>query len=166
MGGGPSVSTDDLGHAHYREVMGRFASGVTIVTTLDDDGPSGFTCQAFLSLSLDPELVALGAATSSRTWTRIQRVGRFCVNVLSDGQESLARAFAEKADLKFEGVGWHRGPLGTPVLEDTVAWAECDLLDVHPAGDHALAVGKVGAVGSGDGRPLVFYRGGYGTFGL
>lgn len=160
------MSADDLGHAHYREVMGRFATGVTVVTTLDDDGPSGFTCQAFLSLSLDPELVALGVATSSRTWNRIQRTGHLCVNVLSDRQEGLARAFAEKAEQKFEGVGWRRGPLGMPVLEDTVAWAECDLLDVHPAGDHALAVAKVVALGSGDGRPLVFYRGGYGTFGL
>ncbi len=160
------MSADELGHAHYREVLGRFATGVTVVTTLDADGPSGFTCQAFLSLSLDPELVAFAAGTSSRTWQRIQRAGRLCINLLSDRQESLARVFAEKTEHKFEGVGWHRSPLGMPLLEGTVGWIECELVEVHPAGDHALAVAKVGALGSGDGHPLVFYRGGYGTFGL
>src|ERR1700689_355253 len=78
----------------FREVMGHFATGVTIITAMEDDGPVGFTCQTFVSLSLDPPLVALAPGKSSTTWPRIARAGTFCVNVLAEDQEALSRDFA------------------------------------------------------------------------
>ena len=100
--------------ARFREVLGRFPSGVTIVTAVDDGEPVGFTCQAFNSLSIDPPLVALAPGKSSTTWPRIARAGVFCVNVLSEDQQALARVFAVSGADKFSGVGWSKGPHGAP----------------------------------------------------
>lgn len=153
-----------LEEARYREALGHFATGVTVVTTLDDDGPSGFTCQAFAALSLDPPLVVFAPAVDSRSWVRIRTRGLFCINVLAEEQEAVARVFAGKGDTKFSGVGWQQGSWGLPLLDDAVAWIECRLDAVHPGGDHALAVGFVLDVRVGNARPLLFFRGGYGGF--
>lgn len=145
-------------------MLGHFATGVTVVTTADEDGPWGFTCQAFAALSLSPPLVAFAPALTSLTWPRIQATGVFCVNVLDEAQEPMARVFATKGERKFGGVGWYPGVTGAPVLADVLAWVECRLERVHDGGDHVLAVGRVARVGVGRGRPLVFYRGGFGRF--
>ena len=164
-GGASGSAETELGEARLRQVLGRFASGVTVVTTQDHDGPWGFTCQAFTALSLSPALVAFAPARSSTTWPRIHASGVFCVNVLSETQEALGRAFATKDGAgKFEGVGWRAGVTGAPVLSDVLAWVECHLTGVHDVGDHLLAVGEVVELGTGGGRPLVFYRGGFGRF--
>jgi 3-hydroxy-9,10-secoandrosta-1,3,5(10)-triene-9,17-dione monooxygenase reductase component len=147
--------------ARFREVLGHFVSGVTVITTLDTDGPHGFTCQAFAALSLSPALVAFAPARTSLTWDRIRSTGVFCVNVLKEDQEALGRVFATKGDGKFEGVSWAPGATGCPILAGALAWVECELADVHDAGDHLLAIGRVLDLGVGDGHPLVFYRGGF-----
>jgi 3-hydroxy-9,10-secoandrosta-1,3,5(10)-triene-9,17-dione monooxygenase reductase component len=154
--------------SRFREVLGHFASGLTVVTAMDADGPVGFTCQAFMSLSLEPPLIALAPGKSSTTWPRIAPVGKFCVNVVSEDQEALARDFAvsgaEKAD-KFSGVGWTPGPAGAPILEGALAWIGCELVQSHDAGDHELIVAAVtDASVDPSGRPLLFYRGGFGRF--
>ena len=87
-----------------REVLGHFASGVTVVTAVTDDGPIGFTCQSFSSLSLDPPLVAFAPARTSRTWPRLREIGRFCVNVLAEGQDDVSQNFARSGADKFAGV--------------------------------------------------------------
>ncbi len=92
-----------------REVLGHFATGVTIVTAMEGVEPVGFTCQAFTSLSLDPPLVALAPGKSSTSWPRIAAAGSFCVNILADDQEALSRDFAVSGGDKFTGVGWRPG---------------------------------------------------------
>jgi len=160
----PSTGVPDIDQARFREVLGHFATGVTVVTATEDGQPVGFTCQSFTSLSLDPAMVALAPAKSSTSWPRIARAGAFCVNVLSDRQEALCRSFAVPGGDKFAGVGWHVGPCGTPMLEGSLAWVECELEAIHDAGDHELVIGRVLGLGVGEGRPLIFYRSGFGTF--
>lgn len=165
-------SDTDLGEPHphsfdearFREVLGHFPTGVTIVTAMADGAPVGFTCQTFTALSLDPPMVALAPAKSSTSWPRIARAGAFCVNILASEQEALCRNFAVSGGDKFAGVEWHHGPLGAPVLGDVLAWVECRLGEIHDAGDHELVTGSVVAMGVHSGRPLIFYRSGFGTF--
>ena len=147
----------------FKEVMGSFATGVAVVTAVDDGQPVGFTCQSVVSLSLDPAFVALAPGKSSTSWPRIQLAGHFCVNVLSDGQSELARRFAVSGGDKFPGVSWHSAVTGAPVLDGALAWADCRLELVHDAGDHEIVIGRALAVGIGpeDAEPLLYYRGRY-----
>jgi len=150
--------------ARFKEVLGHFATGVVVVTAMEDAVPVGFTCQSFTSLSLDPPMVALAPGKSSTSWPRIARVGTFCANILSEGQEALCRDFAVSGGDKFTGVGWRPASNGAPLLDGVLAWVECTLLLVHDAGDHELVVGQVDEMGVNSGRPLLFYRGGFGSF--
>lgn len=132
--------------------------------TATEDGPVGFTCQAFAALSLDPPMVLLAPAKSSTSWPRIAAAGSFCVNILASDQEALARSFSVSGGDKFAGVAWEGAPVtGAPLLAGVVAWAECELGQIHDSGDHELVTGRVVSLGVGDGLPLVFYRGGFGT---
>ncbi len=158
-GSAPTIDT-----ARYREVLGHFATGVAVVTTADEDGPAGFTCQAFNALSLEPALVVFAPSRTSLTWPRIEATKVFCGNVLSDTQEALGRVFATKSERKFDGVGWRPGTTGSPILHDALAWVECRLEVAHDGGDHLVAIGRVLDMGVGHGHPLLFYRGGYGRF--
>lgn len=150
--------------ARFREVLGHFATGVAVVTAMDDGAPVGFTCQAFSSLSLDPPMVALAPGKSSTSWPRIARAARFCVNVLAEDQEALSRDFARSGGDKFTGVGWRPAGNGAPLLDGVLAWIECTFVEAHEAGDHELVVGRVEDMGVNGGRPLLYYRGGFGTF--
>jgi 3-hydroxy-9,10-secoandrosta-1,3,5(10)-triene-9,17-dione monooxygenase reductase component len=141
--------------------MGSFATGVTVVTALDGATPVGFACQAFAALSLDPPLVLFCPGRTSATWPVIERAGRFCANVLADGQQELARRFGISGADKFAGVPWSPSPSG-PVLDGALTWVECAVEAVHEAGDHYLVTGRVTALGPcRAGRPLLFYRGRY-----
>lgn len=147
-----------------REVLGHFVSGVVVVTALGPDGPLGFTCQSFTSLSLDPPLVSFCPSRTSTTWPRIRTVGQFCVNVLAAGHEDLSRAFARSGTDKFAGVSWAAGRSGAPVLDGVSAWIDCALYAEHDGGDHTIAVGHVRDLGSDDSRsPLLYHRGRYGV---
>jgi 3-hydroxy-9,10-secoandrosta-1,3,5(10)-triene-9,17-dione monooxygenase reductase component len=158
------VPSPDIDAARFREVLGHFASGVTVVTAMEDV-PVGFTCQAFAALSLDPAMVLLAPAKSSTSWPRIAQAGAFCVNILASGQDALARSFSVSGGDKFVGVGWSGGPVtGAPVLDGALAWAECTLGEIYDSGDHELVTGLVVSLGVGEGQPLLFYRGGFGTF--
>ena len=150
----------------FRRVLGNFASGVTVVTAPaaeGEDGPAGFACQSFSSLSLDPPLVAFMVGRTSTTWPRIARAGVFCVNVLSAGQGPLCRAFARSGTDKFAGVDHDAAPVsGAPRLTGTLAWIDCTIHAVHTGGDHLIVVGRVNALGTGDGtdeQPLLFHKG-------
>lgn len=169
--------------AEFRCVLGHFASGVTIVTAHDPgdreahEGPAGFACQSFASLSLDPPLVAFMVARTSTTWPRIARAGSFCVNVLGAHQEALCRGFAVSGADKFAGVAYEAAPVtGSPLLDGVPAWIDCRVHTVHTGGDHLIVVGRVEALGAagptdeggegdGDGDdPLLFHRGRFGRF--
>jgi flavin reductase (DIM6/NTAB) family NADH-FMN oxidoreductase RutF len=150
----------------FRCVLGHFATGITVITAYDDDGPAGFACQSFTSLSLDPPLVAFMVARTSTTWPRIARAGSFCVNILGADQGELCRAFAVSGADKFAGVSHDGSPVtGSPRLEGVPAWIDCTIQTVHTGGDHLIVVGRVAALGSADeGEPLLFHRGKFGRF--
>lgn len=151
-----------LDSREFRRVFGHFCTGVTIVTTTDEDGPAGFACQAFAPLSLDPPLVLFCPQAGSDTWRRIRASGLFCVNVLGEGHGELSRAFGVRGADRFAGVPWTPSPAGAPILADALTWAECRLEAVHPGGDHEIVVGRVLTLGEcrGDG-PLLFFKGRY-----
>jgi 3-hydroxy-9,10-secoandrosta-1,3,5(10)-triene-9,17-dione monooxygenase reductase component len=154
----------NIEQGEFRTVLGHFASGVVVVTGGHEHSPTGFTCQSFFSLSLDPPLVALAPGKSSTSWPRVAEAGAFCANVLADDQEALARTFATSGADKFAGVGWSPAPTGVPRLHGALAWVDCTIATVHDAGDHHLVVARVVGLESGPGRPLLFYRGGFGGF--
>jgi 3-hydroxy-9,10-secoandrosta-1,3,5(10)-triene-9,17-dione monooxygenase reductase component len=158
--GGPERIVDP---SLLRDVLGHFASGVTVVTAVTGEGPIGFTCQAFSSLSLDPPLVAFAPARTSRTWPRLREIGRFCVNVLAEGQDAVSQNFARSAPDKFAGVPWTPSAHGSPVLTDIVAWIDGELWAEYDGGDHTIAVARVLDLGAHpERRPLLFHRGAYG----
>ncbi|MEW1614013.1 MULTISPECIES: flavin reductase family protein [unclassified Streptomyces] len=150
----------------FRRVLGHFASGVTVVTARDADGPTGFACQSFASLSLDPPLVAFMVARTSTTWPRIARAGAFCVNILGAGQGALCRGFAVSGADRFAGVAYGDAPAtGSPLLDAVPAWVDCRVHAVHTGGDHLIVVGRVAALGAAaEGEPLLFHRGLFGRF--
>jgi len=146
----------------FRSVLGRFATGVVVVT---GEGPYGMSCNSFASVSLTPPLIAFCAAASSSTWPRIRPRGTFAVNVLAHRHEDLCRRFSAPSVDRFEGIGWRPGEYACPLLEEAIAHLECRLVDEHPAGDHSIVVGEVLALESVDDvQPLVFFAGRYGTF--
>lgn len=149
--------------AALRRAVGHFCTGVTVVTALDDaDQPIGFTCQSFVSLSLDPPLVMFSVSRGSLSWPQIRVAGRFCVNILAADQGPLCSAFATKGVDRFTGVDWLPGPTtGSPVLLGSLAWVECTIEAVYPGGDHVIAVGRVRDIDvAHDGAdPLLYFRG-------
>ena len=149
----PGVSvTFDV--ADFKEAMGRFATGVTVVTALEEGVPVGFTCQSFVSLSLDPPLVALAPAKSSTSWPRIARAGSFCVNILADDQQAVCRGMAVSGGDKFAGIEWHGAAQGgAPVIDGCLAWVDCRVELIHDAGDHELVIGRVLDLGLAPGDP-------------
>jgi 3-hydroxy-9,10-secoandrosta-1,3,5(10)-triene-9,17-dione monooxygenase reductase component len=153
-----------LDQARFREVLGHFATGVTIVTALEEGVPVGFSCQSFAALSLDPPMVILAPAKSSTSWPRIAKAGAFCVNILGEHQEAVCRAFAISGGDKFDGVTWTEGVTGSPRIDGSLATVECTLGQIFEGGDHELVTGHVVAMDVGDGGPLLFYRGGFGHF--
>ncbi|MEV7640473.1 flavin reductase family protein [Streptomyces rubiginosohelvolus] len=150
--------------AEFRRVLGHFASGVTVVTARDADGPTGLACQSFASLSLDPPLVTFMVARTSTTWPRIARAGVFCVNILGAEQGALCRGFAVSGADKFAGVAYGDAPAtGSPLLDSVPAWIDCRIHAVHTGGDHLIVVGRVEALGAEEeGEPLLFHRGAFG----
>jgi len=147
--------------APMREVLGHFATGVTVITAMDEGGPTGFACQSFHALSLDPALVCFCVGRTSSTWPRIRAAGRFAVNVLERGQERLCRNFAVSGGDKFSGVAWEPSPLGSPLLDGVMAWVDCTIAAVHDGGDHHIVIGHVRDLHAHGGDPLLFFRGQY-----
>ena len=159
----PALRTEqEADAARFRQVLGHFCTGVTVITAVGEAGPAGFACQAFAALSLVPPLVLFCPGRSSVTWPVIARAGSFCANVLADGQQELARKFGVSGGDKFAGVRWSPSPSGAPVLDGALTWVDCTVEAVHEAGDHHLVVGRVTGLGEcRAGQPLLFFRGRY-----
>jgi 3-hydroxy-9,10-secoandrosta-1,3,5(10)-triene-9,17-dione monooxygenase reductase component len=150
----------------FRDVLSRFASGVTVVTTTSNDEPVGMTCQSFSSVSLEPPLVLFIPAKSSRSWPLIQRSGKFCVNFLAADQAELSNTMASRGVDKFGDVKWTPSPVtGSPILEGSLAHVDCTIHTVHEAGDHYVVIGRVVDLDTDevDGDPLLFFQGKYRT---
>ena len=152
----------------FRDVLGRFASGVTVVAGVSNGEPVGMTCQSFSSVSLEPPLVLVVPAKSSRSWPVIQRSGRFCVSFLAADQADLSNTMASRGTDKFADVTWTPAPqTGSPMLAGALAHLDCSIHAVHEAGDHYVVIGRVLDLltdpATEDADPLLFYRGEYRT---
>jgi 3-hydroxy-9,10-secoandrosta-1,3,5(10)-triene-9,17-dione monooxygenase reductase component len=153
----------------FRDVLGVFATGVTVVTSMSGDKPVGMTCQSFSSVSLDPPLVMFCPAKTSRAWPLMRQAGFFCVNFLSADQQHISNGMASKGTEKFQGVGWKPAATGAPLIDDVLGYVDCEIDRVHEAGDHYIFVGRVRELSLGDGSPegpasmtpLLFHRGAY-----
>ena len=147
----------------YRSVLGRFASGITVVTTRDAEGRDlGMTVSAFCSVSLDPPLIQVCVDHQASIHGALSRSPRFGVNILAAEQEALSRRFATaESTRRFDGVGYQRGESGVVLLEDALAHLECKLVARHDAGDHTMFIGEVESASARSARPLLYYRGGY-----
>ena len=146
----------------FRATLGRFASGITVITARDTSGRDvGMTVSAFSSLSLDPPLVLICIDNGASVAPVLEQCEKFAVNVLSDEQEPLSRRFSEKEVDRFEGVAYHRGQLDVALLDGALAHLECRVHARYPGGDHTILVGAVEATSVREGHPLLYYRGGY-----
>lgn len=159
------MSAPPFDSAKFRQVLGHFPTGVTVITAAAEGGPVGMAVGSFASVSLDPPLVAFFPDKGSSTWPRIEASGHFCVNILAEYQEDVCRRFASKGDDKFAGLGWGPAGSGAPLLAGVLAWIDCDIEAVTDAGDHHCVLGRVRELAvAQDGAPLIFFRGGYGRF--
>lgn len=147
-----------------RRAMSAFASGVTVVTGLDAEGPVGFACQSFASVSLDPPLLLFCADHRGRAWPRIRETGRFTVNVLGEEQQDLCARFGSSRGAKYDGLDWAVSHWDTPALPDVLLRVHAEVFDVQVAGDHDVVLGRVLEVELLEqARPMIFFRGGFGV---
>lgn len=146
----------------FRRAIGAFASGVTVVTGGGAEGPAGFTCQSFASVSLEPPLVLFCVGRRSRSWPTIRASGRFCVNVLGEDQEDLCVRFGSSKGRKYDGLDWRSSRWGTPALPDVLLRVHAEIHHVSGAGDHDVVIGRVLEMETVSyRRPMLFFRGGF-----
>ena len=146
----------------FRSVLGRFASGVTIVTACDDRGMDhGMTVSAFCSLSLEPPLVLFCVDHAASMHEMLLGHPRCGVSILSSNQEAYSRRFADQDNERFDGIAYSRGETGAVLLEDALAHLEVTLIAHHEGGDHTVFIARVDHAHPRQGRPLLYYRGGY-----
>lgn len=149
----------------FRAVLGRFATGVTVVTARDAAGtPHGMTVSAFSSLSLDPPLVLVCIGNEATVVPILKEALTFAVNILAENQEAVSRHFASPGRHRFAEC-LQDDEHGDPRLEDALAWMQCRVISRQPAGDHVIYIGQVEAAVVSEGRPLLYYRGGYSSLG-
>jgi flavin reductase (DIM6/NTAB) family NADH-FMN oxidoreductase RutF len=150
--------------AELRAAMGRFASGVAVVTTVSDGRPHGMTVNSLTSVSLDPPVLLVCLDGSARSTGAVLAAGRFAVSVLSARQRDVAVRFAARGADHFAGLPLVYGDHSVPVVPDALAHLECSTSDVRTVGDHVVVFGDVGRVCYADGTPLAFHRGRFGSF--
>lgn len=152
----------DIDSAKFRAALGGFATGVTVVTTLDDEGtPFGVTASSFNSVSLDPPLVLWSLARTAQSIAAFQASGHFAVHVLAAEQEALSNHFSRSGGDKFASLKWNKGSLGSPLFAKFASRFECQTLHQYEGGDHIIFVGKVVGFDQQDEKPLVFHQGAY-----
>jgi flavin reductase (DIM6/NTAB) family NADH-FMN oxidoreductase RutF len=147
-----------------RDAFGAFLTGVTVVTTFDQTGaPIGFTANSFTSVSLDPPLLLVCLARTSRNYQTLTTAKGFAVNILSEAQKDVSNTFARPVEDRFSAVDWRNGPHGSPVFSDVAAWFDCSMHELVDAGDHVILIGRVEAFENGGRTGLGYARGGYFT---
>lgn len=154
----------DVSQADFRKVLGRFATGVTVVTTCDGEQRLGITVNAFTSVSLDPPLILVCVEKKSYLHQALLRNGNFAVNLLVEDQQELSRCFSGHSEARrnFCDTPSHTEATGAPVFDHTLGWLDCRIEHVYPGGDHSIIVGRVVALGSSEGEhPLLYYRSRY-----
>ncbi|WP_241069614.1 flavin reductase family protein [Achromobacter insuavis] len=157
----PSPAIEPL---RFREALGHYASGITVVTTHIDGEPIGFTCQSFHSVSMSPPLVSFSVMSNSASYPKIRQAGRFAVNILSDAQVEVSNQFARRGTDKWLGIDWQGSPLGNPLIAGSLHWIDCEIHAEYAAGDHVIVIGEVKALDLQDAtatRPLLYFKGQY-----
>lgn len=144
-----------------KKIFGRFATGVTVITTRRGDTLHGMTASAVASLSLDPPLVLVAVDKRAQMHAALREGQCFAVNILTEDQEALSRRFAMSGPKEFGDLKLTTAETGAPILADALAWADCRLADVLPGGDHDIFVGQIVAGDAHDGRPLLYFNGKY-----
>lgn len=165
--GAPGRTADDA--TWFRNVLGQYPTGVTLITAKGADGDHiGMVVGTFSSVSLSPPLVGFMPDRRSSSWPKIREAGSFCASICTAGQEHVVRAFSRKQEDRFTASSWVTTPSGNLRLEGAAAWVDCAIESVLPAGDHDIVLGKVTdlAIGEVDDLPLLFLRGGYGSFSI
>jgi flavin reductase (DIM6/NTAB) family NADH-FMN oxidoreductase RutF len=156
------VTQNAVDQAQFRQLLGRFATGVTVLTARDADGrPHGMTANSLASVSLEPPLVLLSIDHAAAMHELLTTGPAFAINILSSTQETLSRRFAQEREERFDGVGYQDSPRGLILLDGALAHLECERVATHEAGDHTILVGLVVAGAANEGRPLCYFRGGY-----
>ena len=148
----------------FREALGHYASGITVITSHLDGEPIGFTCQSFYSVSTSPPLVSFSVMASSASYPKIRQAGRFAVNILSDEQVGISNQFARKGTDKWHAVEWQQSPLGNPIIAGSLHWLDCKIHAEHAAGDHLIVIGEVKALSlqaTAVTQPLLYFKGQY-----
>lgn len=156
-----TVSVETTLETALRDAMANLATGLTIVTTSEGGRPHGTTLSGVMSLSMDPPMVLVSLARTSSLLARLQRGGRFGVNVLAAHQDQVALRFSTKLHDRFADLGW--SDEGAPRLDDVHAWVLADVTSTVPAGDHVLVLGTVVHAETGDHRPLTYWQRTFGT---
>jgi flavin reductase (DIM6/NTAB) family NADH-FMN oxidoreductase RutF len=152
--------------ADFRSALRRFPTGVTVVTTISDGKPKGFTANAFSSVSAEPPMILICVSRRSRTHPLIAQAGSFCVNILRLEQRELAKRFAARDPCEpFASLTYRSEQTGSPIIDDALAYLDCTLAEEHTAGTHTIFVGSVVACGCADGTPLGYFNADYRDFG-
>jgi 3-hydroxy-9,10-secoandrosta-1,3,5(10)-triene-9,17-dione monooxygenase reductase component len=160
---GQSPQPDRFDARRFRDVVGNFASGIVIVTSVLDDEPVGLTCQSFYSVSLEPPLVSFSVSTSSSTYPKIRETGQFCVNLLAASQFGVSTQFAMSGTDKWAGISWRPTEAGNPIISGAIGWIDCAIDSEYAAGDHVIVIGRVSGINleNFDEDPLLYFRGQY-----
>jgi flavin reductase (DIM6/NTAB) family NADH-FMN oxidoreductase RutF len=150
-----------------RDAFGAFLTGVTVVTTNStENGPVGFTANSFASVSLDPPLLLVCLARTSRNLDNFTKAEGFAINILAESQKDVSNTFARPSEDRFAGLGWQNGPHGSPVFDNVAAWFDCSTHSVIDGGDHTILIGRIEAFEDGKTNGLGYARGGYFTAAL
>ena len=160
------MSASEVDPFQFRQLLGHFATGVTILTTTAPEGqPLGMTANSLSSVSLHPPLISVCVDREAEMHDVILKAPEFVVNVLASPQEALARRFSDKHEDRFDGIGYHLSPEGLILLDGALAHIVCERQATFPAGDHTIVLGRVVGGATSEGHPLLFYRGGYAALG-
>jgi flavin reductase (DIM6/NTAB) family NADH-FMN oxidoreductase RutF len=148
----------------FRETLGHYPSGITVIAGHDGDRPIGFTCQSFYSVSMEPPLISFSVMKTSTSYPPIRETGHFSVNVLAGDQTAISNQFAKSGTDKWTAVEWHPSRAGNPLICGSLMWLDCAIHAEHEAGDHFIVVGEVldtSDHAAEDELPLLYYRGRY-----
>ena len=159
-----SLSNTAIEPLCFREALGHYASGITVITSHVDDEPIGFTCQSFYSVSMSPPLVSFSVMARSASYPKIRQAGRFAVNILSGEQVRISNQFARKGTDKWHTVEWQESPLGNPLIAGSLHWLDCEIHAEYAAGDHLIVIGEVKALNLQEAaatQPLLYFKGQY-----
>ncbi|HTI14227.1 MAG TPA: flavin reductase family protein [Dictyobacter sp.] len=158
----PEAAIDSM---QYQHIMGYYATGIAIITTLHQQQSIGFTVDSFCSVSSEPALISFCTDSHASVRSLLDETTNFCVNILSDKQKAIFPVFAKAGGTRFHATEYYRTTSNIPVLAGALAWLECSVLAIHPAGNRNLILGRVHNMKIiSDDKPLIYYKGHFGTF--